>query len=230
MSAAPLPSADPTLAALLAGCRRHDTAAQGALYERFALPMLAVAQRYAPSRADAEDALQEAFIKVFQKLDDQRDPAAFPGWVRRIVVRTAITAWHRRRLRRTDFELEDALHVPTPDGDALDHLTLAEVKALIDKLPAGCRLVMLLATIEGYSHPEISELLGIAEAASRMQLARARQRLTVLVQAASHERRPAPAPPPGAAARPPAATLPPAAASSAPSPTPFHPLTTLLFQ
>jgi RNA polymerase sigma factor (sigma-70 family) len=221
MPSSPPSSATPTLAELLVGCRRQEPAAQWALYERFALPMLAVAQRYAPSVADAEDALQEAFIKIFQKLDDQREPDAFPGWVRRIVVSTAITAWHKRRLRRTDFDLDDIHHVAAPEASALDHLTVAEVKALIDQLPTGCRLVMLLATIEGYTHPEIAELLGIAEAASRMQLARARQRLTVLVEAANRERTPAPVPFPKKAP-----VLTPAPAPSAP----FHPLTTLLFQ
>ncbi len=208
-------AAPPTLADLLARCRQHEPAAQLALYERFAVPMLAVATRYAPSRPDAEDALQDAFIKIFANLPDQREPGAFAGWVRRIVVSTAIDAWHQRRRRRIEFALDDALDVPTPDASAIEQLTVAEIKTLIDRLPAGCRLVMLLFTIEGYAHAEIAELLGIAEAASRMQLARARQRLTVLIEQANRERRPAPTPTP--APRPDAARL------------PFHPPLTPLF-
>lgn len=216
MASFPASSAAPTLAELLLGCRRHEPAAQWALYQRFALPMLTVAQRYAPTRADAEDALQDAFVKIFQKLDEQRDPAAFAGWVRRIVISTAITAWHKRRVRRVDFDLDDAHHVPTPEASALDQLAVEEVLTIIDQLPSGSRLVLLLATIEGYSHQEIGELLGIAESASRMQLTRARQRLTELVARANRERNPAPASRQGA---PPAVSIP-----------PFHPLTTLLFQ
>ena len=185
-------AAAPSLADLLAGCRRHEPAAQLALYERFARPMLGVAQRYAPSRPDAEDALQDAFIKIFQKLPELQEPAAFPGWVRRIVISTAIDAWHKRRLRRGDFDLTEAHHVAAPDASAIEQLTVAEVKTLIDRLPAGCRLVMLLYTIEGYAHAEIAELLGIAETASKMQLTRARQRLTLLVEQANREHRPAP--------------------------------------
>lgn len=207
-----------SLTDLLAGCRRHEPAAQWALYDRFVGPMMHVAQRYAPSQADAEDALQDAFIKVFQKLPDQRDPAAFPGWVRRIVVSTAIDAWHKRRLRRADFDLDDVQHLAAPHASALDQLAVAEIKHLIDKLPAGCRLVMLLYTVEGYSHPEIATLLGISESGSKAHLTRARQRLTHLVAAAHRELRPAPP-----------AHLPTVVAPEVPA-APFHPLTTLLFQ
>lgn len=203
---------------MLAGCRRREPAAQWALYDRFVGPMMTVAHRYAPSLADAEDALQDAFIKVFQKLDEQREPAAFPGWVRRIVVSTAIDAWHKRRLRRADFELDDAHQIAAPHATALDQLAVAEIKDLIDRLPPVCRLVLLLYTVEGYAHPEIAELLGISESGSKAHLTRARQRLTLLVEAANRERRPAPLPNQSAAA-------PPAAPAA-----PFHPLTTLLFQ
>ncbi len=218
MPASPSSSAAaPSLAELLAGCRRREPAAQWALYDRFVGPMMAVSQRYAPSVADAEDALQDAFVKVFQKLDEQREPGAFAGWVRRIVISTAIDAWHKRRLRRIDFDLDDAHHVPAPHASALDQLTVAEIKDLIDQLPAGCRVVMLLYTVEGYAHPEIAELLGISESGSKAHLTRARQRLSLLVQAANRERLPAPTASP--------ATMPPAAPAA-----PFHPLTTLLFQ
>ena len=224
MPATPLPSAAaPSLTELLARCRHHEPAAQWALYERFFGPMLLVAQRYAPTLADAEDALQDAFIKIFQKLPEQREPGAFPGWVRRIVVSTAIDAWHKRRLRRHDFDIAEVHHVAAPEASAIEQLTVAEVRALIERLPAGCRLVLLLYTVEGYAHAEIAALLGIGESASKAQLTRARQRLTLLVAAASAERT---ASCPAAPDHPP----PPRADVSAPPTEPFHPLTTLLFQ
>ncbi len=210
-------AADAPLEAVLAGCRAYEPAAQWALYARFAGPMLLVAQRYAPTAADAEDALQEAFIKVFGQLQTQREPAAFAGWVRRIVVRTALNAGRARRVRRIEFDLDDAHHVPAPDASALDQLTLAEVQALIERLPEGCRVVLLLYTVDGFSHQEIGELLGVGTSASKAQLTRARQRLTRLLAAESREARPAP----------------PGSAATAPAPLglpPFHPLTTLLFQ
>ena len=214
-------SAAAALADLLARCRRREPAAQQALYAQFAGPMFVLAQRYAPTVADAEDALQDAFLKVFQHLDTQLVEGAFAGWVRRIVISTALNAGRSRQLRRVDFDLEDIHHVPTAEASAIDHLTFAEVQTLIDRLPAGCRVVLLLYTVEGYAHAEIAALLGVGESASKAQLTRARQRLTELVRQANAERiaRPA-APPPGASA----------ADFSAASATPFHPLTTLLFQ
>ena len=209
-------SASSGLAELLAGCRRQEPAAQWALYDRFVGPMLVVAQRYAPSLADAEDALQEAFIKIFQKLPEQREPAAFPGWVRRIVISTAIDAWHKRRRHLPEFDLSEVQHLPALEASALDQLTVAEVKVLIDQLPPVCRMVMLLYTVEGYQHPEIAQLLTISESGSKAHLTRARQRLSALVEAASRERRPASKPPP---------VVPTSAAAP-----PLHPLSILLFQ
>ncbi len=188
--------------------------------------MLQIAARYSPSMADAEDALQDAFIKVFQRLDEQLVEGAFPGWVRRIVISTALNAERSRKVRRTDFELEEVHHLPATEASAIERLTFAEVQALIDQLPEGCRVVMLLYTIEGYSHAEIAGLLGIGESASKAQLSRARARLTTLVQQANRERtaaRPGPAPP---ALAPVAA---PSVRSEAPQ-APFHPITALLFQ
>ena len=206
--------ADLSLADLLVRCRRREPAAQAALYERFAGPMFLLCQRYAPTAADAEDALQEAFLKVFQQLDTQAVPGAFAGWVRRIVIRTALNVGRSQRVRRTDFDLEALHEVPAPDASALDQLAFAEVQTLIDRLPEGCRVVLLLYTVEGYSHAEIAELLGVGESASKAQLTRARQRLTTLVQQANTERSPRPGP----AERPAVFTA------------HFHPITTLLFQ
>ena len=213
-------SAATPLADVLAGCRRYEPAAQAALYERFAGPMLLIARRYAPSAADAEDALQDAFMQVFRHLPTQAVAGAFPGWVRRIVVRTALNAGRSRRVRRIDFGLDDALDVPTAESSAIEQLAFDEVQTLIERLPEGCRLVLLLYTIEGYSHQEIADLLGVGESASKAQLTRARQRLTVLVKAANRERAPAPVP---------ASAAPAISSASAPA-APFHPLTALLFQ
>lgn len=221
MAALPASATDNGLADLLVRCRRHEPAAQRALYERFAGPMLALARQYAPSVADAEDALQDAFLKVFQRLPEQQVAGAFAGWVRRIVVNTALDLWDKRRVRRPAFALDDLHHVPTPDASAIDQLALAEVRALIDRLPDGCRLVLLLYTVEGYTHAEIGQQLGIGESASKAQLTRARQRLAALVNAHARERGPAPGLPPAGV---------PSATDSPSRPTPFHPITALLFQ
>lgn len=231
------------LADLLVRCRRQEPAAQRKLYERLAGPMLVVARRYAPNLADAEDALQDAFVKVFHRLDDYRGQGSLAGWVRRIVISTSLDAWDKRRVRRTDFDLEHEAvrHLPAADASIFDHLAVAEVRVLIDQLPAGCRHVLLLYTVEGYSHAEIGVLLGVGESASKAQLSRARQRLTALVKAQGRERRPVPAPvlpgPSAALAPAPARIPPPASTVATPSLSPllavelspaFHPVAALL--
>ena len=172
---------------------------------------------------------------MFQRLDDYRGMGSLAGWVRRIVISTSLDAWDRRRVRRTDFDLDhDAVRgLPAPDASVFDSLAVTEVRALIERLPAGCRHVLLLYTVEGYSHAEIGAMLGVGESASKAQLSRARQRLMALVETHGRER----------TARPPATapTAPPTAAPPAPAPATdsipaaapgaaFHPVSALLFR
>ncbi len=180
----------PDLALLLARCHRREPAAQRALYARYAPTMLAVARRYAASLPEAEDVLQDAFVKVFTYLDNFRGDGSLEGWIRRIVVSTAIDAWHRHRaLRQLTDRLDDTHHhLPAPESDALARLSADEVLALIELLPDGCRLVLLLYTVDGYAHAEIGELLGITESTSKAQLSKARRRLVALLHDQEKER------------------------------------------
>ncbi|TGE21752.1 RNA polymerase sigma factor [Hymenobacter aquaticus] len=172
----------PDLPLLLARCHRGEPAAQRALYTLYASKMLGVARRYARSVPEAEDILQDAFVKVFTRLAEFRGEGSFEGWVRRIVVTTAINHWQSGRLQRQKVLLEDVEEPSAPEADALDRLTVTEVLALIDRLPDGCRLVLLLYAVDGYSHAEISELLGIQESTSKAQLSKARKHLLLLHQ------------------------------------------------
>lgn len=167
---------------LLARCGRHEPAAQRALYARYAGRMLGVARRYVRSVAEAEDILQDAFVKVFTRLADFRGEGSFEGWVRRIVVTTALNHWQSGQHRRQQVLLDDAPEPFAPDADAFDRLGVAEVLALMEKLPDGCRLVLNLYAVDGYSHGEIAELLGIQESTSKAQLSKARKLLTRLHQ------------------------------------------------
>ena len=165
----------------LAGCLRHEPAAQWALYAHYAPTMLGVARRYASSVAEAEDILQDAFIKVFTRLGDFRAKGSLEGWIRRIVVTTAINHWQSGRGRRQQ-PLDELPELPSPEADVLDRLNVAEVLALIEQLPDGARLVLLLYAVEGYSHGEIAELLQIRESTSKSQLVKARRKLNLLHQ------------------------------------------------
>lgn len=167
---------------LLAACRRREPAAQRALYARYAGRMLGVARRYVHSVAEAEDILQDAFVKMFARLGEFRAEGAFEGWLRRIVVTTALNHWQSGQHRRQQMLLEDVPEPFAPDADAFDRLTVAEVLALMEQLPDGCRLVLNLYAVDGYTHGEIAELLGIQESTSKAQLSKARKQLTLLHQ------------------------------------------------
>ena len=173
------------LNALLARCLRREPAAQRALYTRYAGLLLGVARRYANSRTEAEDIVQDAFVKVFTHLGEFRADGSLEGWLRCIVVTTALNHWQAGRLRRQAHAPPllptDELPEPAADAaDALDRLSVAEVLALTDQLPDGNRVVLLLYAVDGYSHREIGELLGIQESTSKSQLAKARKQLLAL--------------------------------------------------
>ena len=176
--------ASPDLDALLARCVRREPAAQRALYARYAGRMLGVARRYARTLPEAEDILQDAFVKVFTHLPDFRADGTLEGWIRRIVVTTAINHWQSGKLRRQlqSASLDEITDQPVTDASAFDQLNVAEVLALMEKLPDGCRLVLLLYAVDGYSHREISELLNIQESTSKAQLSKARKQLVHLYQ------------------------------------------------
>jgi RNA polymerase sigma-70 factor (ECF subfamily) len=144
------------------------------LYERFAGKMYAVCLRYARSSADAADMLQEGFVKVFTKLDQYGFQGSFEGWIRRIMVNTALRTYQRQR-----FDLEYSGYETLPerpvDADALAILGEAELLQLIARLPEGYRVVFNLVAIEGYSHAEVADMLNIQESTSRSQLTKARR-------------------------------------------------------
>ncbi len=173
----------PDIELLLARCRNGEAGAQRALYVRYAPTMLGAARRYARSLEEAEDILQDAFVKVFTRLDSFRGEGSLEGWIRRVVVTTALTAYEHDKYLRRSLPIENAYHLHSPDSDALDRMGVEEVFRLIEKLPDGCRVVLLLYTVDGYSHAEIGELLGITESTSKAQLSKGRSRLVQLMHA-----------------------------------------------
>lgn len=167
----------PTIDDLVADCRRGVPSAQRALYERLAYRLMGVCLRYCPSRAEAEDALQMTFVKIFTRLDQFRGDGPFEAWARRVAVTTSLHAYEKHRQRAPHVDADEAADVAHPDGTPLDRLSAEEVVQLINTLPVGYRTVLNLYAIEGYSHQEIGELLGISEGTSKSQLSRARRLL-----------------------------------------------------
>ena len=140
--------------------------------------MLGVCHRYARNGADAEDILQDAFIKVFDKLQQFKFEGSFEGWIRRIVVNTALKKYSLRRYEKevSGYEISDR-DESGMEPSAYAHLTEKELLDLINNLPDGYRLVFNLYVIEGYQHDEIAEMLGIQSGTSRSQLVKARTML-----------------------------------------------------
>lgn len=162
-----------TIDSLLEGCKRREPKAQENLYKTLAPRMMGVCMRYAKDRPEAEDILQMAFAKVFQKVGDFREEGSFEGWIRRIMVNTAIETYRKNLRTMNMVNLEEVYDQPQTTFD-MSQLETKDLMNLIQELANGYRLVFNMYVIEGYSHKEIGEALGITEGASKSQLSRAR--------------------------------------------------------
>lgn len=160
---------------LLEGCRAGNSRFQQALFDRYSRKMFGVCLRYCDNRDDAQDVLQDGFIKVFGNLHQFRGNGSLEGWVRRVMVTTALE--HYRRRSRYIFVETEEWHQVELNSDALSALGAAELTKLIQELPTGYRTVFNLYAIEGYTHEEIGGMLGISEGTSKSQLSRARKTL-----------------------------------------------------
>lgn len=161
---------------IIEGCINNSPVAQRELYNRYSPKMLSVCYRFAASREDAEDMLQEAFIKVFGQIQTFQNKGAFEGWVRRIVVHTCINVLKRNKKFNESLDLEHAVHASTKDSIP-SILQAKQVVECIRLLPVGYRTVLNLYAIEGFSHREIAGMMDIEESTSRSQYTRAKAML-----------------------------------------------------
>src|SRR6187431_1570901 len=163
--------------AILRGCLSNDANAQRELYNRYSPKMLSVCYRFAHNREDAEDMLQEGFIKVYSQIHTFRAQGAFEGWIRRIMVHTCINHLKRNKKFNESVDLIHASGLQTRDDAVPSIVQAKQVVECIRMLPIGYRTVLNLYALEGYSHKEISMVLDIEESTSRSQYTRARQML-----------------------------------------------------
>lgn len=162
---------------MLTGCRRNNAAAQEALYNRFSPRMLGVCYRFAKNREDAEDMLQEGFIKVFTQIHQYRNEGALEGWIRRIVVHTCINILKKNKKFSDSVDIIHANGVHVREEMIPSIMQAKQVVECIRALPLGYKTVLNLYAIEGYSHKEIAFLLDIEESTSRSQYTRAKAML-----------------------------------------------------
>lgn len=162
------------------GCFRGDRRFQQMLYDMFSSKMFGVCMRYANEYNAAQDLLQEGFVKVFRNIDKFRGEGSFEGWVRRIFVNTAIEHY-RKQVNLYALVDNDVKAYENYDNNALETLKEQDIVKMIQKLSHGYRTVFNLYVVEGYSHKEIGDLMGISEGTSKSQLARARYLLQKMI-------------------------------------------------
>ncbi len=160
---------------LVEDCRKNKKDAFRVLYERFAPQMFGICLRYSPSREIAEDVLHDGFIKVFETIHSLRDSSSLSGWIRSIMIYTAINSW-RHRMPTIDNDNDD---LPIPDASSRPELVYSGmdidlILGAIQQLPETYRMVFNLCEIEGYSFAEVAEKLGISQSSVRSNLSRAK--------------------------------------------------------
>lgn len=154
---------------------------QEILYHRFASKMYAVCLRYCKDAEDAQDLLQDGFVKIFKNLEKFRGEGSFEGWIRRIFVNTSIEHF-RKTVKTQSVTDSQELVIEDPSWNALDNLAEKDIIKMIQELSPGYRQVFNMYVIEGYSHKDIGDILGISEGTSKSQLARAKGILKKMVE------------------------------------------------
>lgn len=167
---------------LVKECVSGDTKAQRLLFDRFAPKMLGVVMRYINDKERAEDVLQDSFIKVFKSIHKFEHSGSLEGWIRRIMVNTALDQIRKNKKRQKNVELDDeGFFELKHESNAEEILQAESLMKLVQSLPEGYRTVFNLFAIEGYSHKEIAEELGITENTSKSQYSRAKSTLRELL-------------------------------------------------
>ena len=167
---------------LVEQCRANDRKAQLALYRKYCDGMFCVAMRFLKNEDDAEDVLQEAFIRAFQRIEQFSGQVTFGAWLKRIVVNGCIDFLKSKHQRTVELD-EGYMHIADQDYWKVEgEVDLDEIKKVIDSLPEKYRYVVQLFLVEGYDHSEISEILNISQTASRTRLLRGKGQLKELLK------------------------------------------------
>ena len=166
---------------LLEGCKQNNSSAQQELYNKYSPKMLSVCYRYAKTREDAEDMLQEGFIKVFTQINQFESRGSLEGWILRIMVHTCINHLKKNKRFNESIDILHAENIGIREDYIPATMQAKQVVESIRALPIGYRTVLNLYAIEGYSHKEISSMLDIEESTSRSQYTRAKNLLESLL-------------------------------------------------
>lgn len=158
---------------LIKGCRQNKARAQKALFDKYSGKMLGVVMRYVKDRDESEEVMIASFMKVFDKIDQFKSEGSFEGWIRRIMVNESLMYLRKNKHMYLEVDLEKVDRDPDY-GQLSDHLEAEDLLRMVQELPMGYRTVFNMYAIEGFSHAEIAEELGINVNTSKSQLSRAR--------------------------------------------------------
>lgn len=174
-----------SLTQLVEGCQRRERRAQNALYDRYKNSLKGVCLRYSKTDAEADDILQEAFIKIFENIQQLRQAESVDSWAKSVVIRTAIDYYHKttkKELLHSSLEISEPEIAVSSAFRIIEQLDTEVLLAVISGLPDGYRAVVNMYLIDGYSHTEIARMLSIAEGTSKSQLQRGRTLLIKKLQ------------------------------------------------
>lgn len=151
-------------------CKKEDAKAQRILFDLFKNKLMGLCRRYTQSREEAQDVLQEAFIRIFTHFDQLKSADKLESWMKSITIRTAINYYHKGKGRGLMFtNIETIIHEQAINETPVEYFTDGYLISLVNALPDGCRIIFNMFAIEGYSHAEIAEMLHISEGTSRSQ-------------------------------------------------------------
>lgn len=167
---------------IIQGCIKGDHKEQKLLYEKFKVPMFRICLRYAQDRAEAEDMLQDGFIKVFSDLHQYSGKGALGGWIRRVMVNVALQHIRRKKNLFSPIEIEKVADNYNTGEDVFATIGAKALIKMVQGLPPGYRTVFNLFVIEGYSHQEIADQLNISVNTSKSQLSKAKASLRKLLE------------------------------------------------
>lgn len=160
---------------LIEGCKRQDRDSQRLLYQHHYAYAMSICLRYAKTRDEAKEILNDGFMKVFKKIDQYNSETSFLGWVRRIMINTAIDQYRKEEKHYHHLPLETSAHLLAGTSSAIEDLSHQELIKMVQELTPGYRAVFNLYAIDGYKHKEIASLLNISEGTSKSNLMKARE-------------------------------------------------------
>ncbi len=166
---------------ILEGCKKNDRSAQAGLYKLLAPKLLGLCIRYLQDRDEAEDAMQDAFVRIFTHISSYKGTGSFEGWAKRIAVNTALTALKARNKLLFERHTDGLEAIGIPEEEPVT-FSSDDILACMKALPVGYRTILNLFLVEEFSHKEIAEKLAITESTSRSQYSRARQALLKLIK------------------------------------------------